>query len=64
MNPSAKVGDRVELVACNDPYTRLRPGEQGTVAFVDDTGTVHVRWDSGARLGMVEEAGDRYRVLP
>lgn len=32
-------GTRVELVRMNDPYSRLRPGDKGTVDFVDDTGT-------------------------
>ena len=36
-------GCRVELVCMNDPYTRLKPGDQGEVAFVDDIGTIHVR---------------------
>ena len=58
----AKVGDRVRLIRCTDEYTRLTPGELGTVTFIDSLGTVHVKWDSGANLGMVEEAGDRIAV--
>ena len=46
-------GTRVELVRMDDPYTRLKPGDQGTVSFVDDTGTVFVNWDSGSGLGVV-----------
>lgn len=45
-------GCRVELVCMNDPYTRLVPGDQGEVAFVDDIGTVHVHWDNGSSLGV------------
>ena len=44
-------GCRVELVAMNDPYARLKPGDQGTVAAVDDIGTVHIDWDNGSGLG-------------
>jgi len=36
------VGARVELVQMDDPHTRLRPGDQGIVDSVDDTGTVHI----------------------
>jgi hypothetical protein len=36
-----------------DPYTRLKPGDRGSVSFIDDTGTVFVDWDSGSRLGAV-----------
>ena len=47
-------GTRVELVKMNDPYkTRLVPGCQGTVRYVDDIGTIHVEWDCNSRLGVV-----------
>ena len=42
---------RVELVSMDDPYARLRPGDQGTVVAVDDIGTVHINWDNGSGLG-------------
>lgn len=57
------VGDRVELVRCTDEYTRLQPGERGTVTFIDSLGTVSVDWDSGAKLGLVRAAGDVWVVL-
>ena len=45
---------RVALVSMGaDPYSRLKPGDEGTVFHVDDTGTVHVKWDCGSTLGMV-----------
>jgi len=47
------VGCRVELVSMNDPYTKLKPGERGTVDHVDDTGSVFVNWDSGSSLAVV-----------
>ena len=43
----------VELVSMEDPYTDLKPGERGTVEFVDDTGTVFVKWNNGSTLGAV-----------
>lgn len=46
-------GCRVELINMDDPYSRLSPGEQGTVNLVDDTGTVFVDWDCGSHLGVV-----------
>ena len=48
------VGCRVELIRMDDPYrTDLVPGCKGTVKHVDDTGTIHVRWDIGSSLGVV-----------
>lgn len=46
-------GCRVELVQMDDPYSKLTPGERGTVNHVDDTGTVFVRWDCCSGLGIV-----------
>ena len=58
-----KKGARVELVSMADPYTNLKPGNMGTVAFVDDTGTVFIIWDSGSHLGAVY-GEDEIRLLP
>lgn len=56
------VGCRVMLVQMDDPYSRLQPGDQGTVELVDDTGTVFVSWDCGSDLGIVYGA-DQIRKL-
>lgn len=44
-------GARVELLSMSDPYSKLMPGDQGTVICVDDIGTVHIAWDCGSSLG-------------
>jgi hypothetical protein len=56
-------GARVALVSMSDPYTTLIPGDEGTVDFVDDTGTVFVDWDRGSNLGCVY-GEDCIRILP
>lgn len=43
----------MELDHTSDPYTRLRPGARGTVLFLDSLGSIHVRWDQGATLGLI-----------
>lgn len=47
------IGTRVELIRMDDPYSRLKPGDKGTVRSVDDTATVFVDWDCGSGLGVV-----------
>jgi hypothetical protein len=49
-------GDRVEFIGfgIDDPYSRLRPGTRGTVSLIDDAGTIHVRWDDGSTIGLVQ----------
>ncbi len=44
-------GTRVELVEMNDPQAPP-PGTHGTVAAVDDIGTIFVKWDNGSGLGV------------
>ena len=44
---------RIRLVFTSDPFTSLRPGEEGEVMYTDDAGTVHVLWDNGSTLGLV-----------
>ena len=46
-------GTRVVLVRMNDPYTKLLPGDLGTVDFIDDAGTLFCRWDNGSTIGVV-----------
>ena len=58
------VGRRVRLVRCNDQFTKVQVGTEGTVEVVDDVGTLHVIWDDGQHLGLVWDAGDRWSVLP
>ncbi|WP_250008780.1 DUF4314 domain-containing protein [Actinoplanes sp. M2I2] len=59
-------GQRIALVHTNDPYTRLQPGDTGTVQHHDQQqqDTVYVRWDNGSTLAMCLDAGDRIRALP
>lgn len=55
--PAYAPGDRVQVVACADPYTRLLPGDTGTVT-AQDGGVLRVQWDSGSSLAMLLDAGD------
>ena len=59
--------DRVELVATDDPSTRLRPGDlPNTVTGVRDfpEPTIEVHWDNDSTLSILPEAGDRISKLP
>jgi len=61
--PGYQPGDRVALVATDDPSTRLRPGDQGTVTRWDPAqGQLHIRWDSGSTLSMLPGHGDQVRL--
>ena len=53
-------GTRIELLSMEDPYSKLRPGDKGSVSDIDSTGTIFVDWDSGSGLGLVYGV-DQYR---
>jgi hypothetical protein len=40
----------------------ILPGTRGEVDFVDDIGTIHVRWENGRYLGLIEEI-DRFKII-
>lgn len=46
------VGTRVKLVCMDDPQAPPA-GTCGTVAYIDDTATIHVNWDNGSSLGVI-----------
>jgi hypothetical protein len=60
---TVRPGDRVELIAATEDYEpfRLTAGERGTVEFTDSLGTIHVRWDTGRRVGVISEDRDLIR---
>ena len=55
-------GKRIELISTTDPYTGIKPGDRGTVDFVDDLGTIHITWDNGSQLGLVP-GEDQYKIV-
>jgi Domain of unknown function (DUF4314) len=57
-------GDRVALEHTDDPHTRLRPGDEGTVTRYDPrVARLDVNWDSGSTLAMLLSNGDRVRLI-
>ena len=51
-------GTRIVLNSmCDDPRP-IESGTRGTVAVVDDIGTVHCEFDNGRRLGLIEGEDD------
>lgn len=57
------VGCRVELVRMDD--VQAPPvGTKGTVAGVDDTGSIMVRWDNGSGLNVVFGADFCRKIEP
>ena len=55
-------GTRIVLNSMGDDPRPIESGTRGTVAVVDDIGTVHCEFDNGRRLGLIEGEDD-FRAL-
>ena len=55
-------GTRLELISMDDPYAPVPSGTRGTLRFIDDMGTLHMKWDNGRTLGIVP-GEDSFRKL-
>jgi Domain of unknown function (DUF4314) len=62
------VGKRVELVYTDDPYTKLKPGDRGTVTdiseipFGDTPYQIWVNWDNHVTFALLP-GHDRYKIV-
>lgn len=55
-------GAIVKLISMDDPYHPVPPGTLGKVTMVDDAGTIHVNWQTGSSLGLIEGV-DSFEIL-
>lgn len=54
-------GTRIELLSMNDSQA-VPPGTRGTVDYVDDLGSIHMKWDNGRTLAICPQE-DNFRKL-
>ena len=45
-------GTKLRLISMDDKQAP-QPGTIGTVDFIDDVGTIHMRWKTGSSLGLI-----------
>ena len=55
-------GTRIRLIRMDDPYAPVPPGTVGEVALVDDAGNIHMKWQGGSSLALIEGV-DEFEVI-
>ena len=56
------IGKKIKLIRMEDPYTKLKPGDQGTIKSVDGIGNILVDWESGSTLSLIPDV-DEYEII-
>lgn len=56
------LGSRVQMNKDMDDIQPIKAGEMGTIDFIDDEGQIHVRWDNGSGLALIEGV-DNFQLI-
>ncbi len=56
------VGTIVECIEMVGETSPVPTGTKGVVNLVDDIGTIHVSWENGSGLGLIEDL-DRFKII-
>lgn len=56
-------GTLIQLIHMNDPFAPVPSGTIGEVTMVDDAGNLHMRWQNGRSLSLIEGVDD-FTVIP
>ena len=51
-------GTRIRLIHMDDPYAPVPGGTVGEVQYVDDAGNIHMIWQNGRTLSLIEGVDD------
>lgn len=55
-------GTKIELIKMYDLIAPVLAGTKGVVEFVDDIGTIHIKWETGSSLGLTVGI-DEFKIL-
>ncbi len=52
------VGTKIRLRCMDDPFAPVPTGTIGEVALIDDAGNIHMKWENGRSLALIEGVDD------
>ena len=55
-------GTKIRLNHMDDPYAPIPDGTIGEVQYVDDAGNIHMVWENGRTLSLIEGA-DSFTII-
>lgn len=56
------VGTKVELIKMYDYINAVPEGTKGIIEYIDDIGTLHIKWENGSGLGLVVGV-DEFKII-
>ena len=56
------VGTKIQLISMRNEEYHVLPGTIGEVKWVDDIGSIHMRWENGSSLALIPEI-DSFKVV-
>ena len=55
-------GTKIRLNHMDDPYAPIPDGTVGEVQYIDDAGNIHMVWENGRALSLIEGA-DSFTII-
>ena len=55
-------GTKIRLAHMDDPYAPIPDGTVGEVQYIDDGGNIHMIWQNGRTLSLIEGA-DSFTII-
>ena len=61
VNSQYKPGTNIRLISMSGE-SQMKEGLMGTVDFIDDIGQIHMKWENGSSLALIEGI-DKFEVV-
>lgn len=56
-------GTKLQMITMRNEKYPVPPGTVGEVTYIDDIGSIHMKWENGSSLAIIPEV-DSFRVAP